>query len=63
MTTTKEKMNVRITFRSEIYFEDKDLADIAKQWEQIELVSVKNADTFEEIPLSNHFKFISYKQE
>lgn len=60
----KEKMGVRITFRSEIYFEGKDLADIANQWEQIELfssdannaraceielVSVEDADTYEDL--------------
>mgnify|MGYP007013963158 FL=1 len=57
-------MEVRITFRSEIFIKGETLADCAKQWEQmelfsdeanqheacqIELVSVEDAETFKDM--------------
>lgn len=32
-------MEVRITFRSEIYLEGKDMAEISRKWDSIELFS------------------------
>lgn len=57
-------MEVRITFRSEVFIKGETLADCAKQWEQmelfsdeanqhdacqIELVSVEDAETYNDI--------------
>lgn len=57
-------MEVRLTFRSEIFIKGETLADCAKQWEQmelfsdeanqhyacqIELVSVEDAETFKDM--------------
>lgn len=57
-------MEVRITFRSEVFIKGETLADCAKQWEQmelfsdeanqhdacsIELVSVEDAETYKDL--------------
>lgn len=53
-------MEVRITFRSEVFIEGKDLAEIKRKWEEldlnnnscmefVELCSVEDADTYEDI--------------
>lgn len=57
-------MEVRITFRSELFIKGETLADCAKEWEkmelfsdeanqcdacQIELVSVEDAETFKDL--------------
>lgn len=53
-------MEVRITFRSEAFIEGKDLAEIKRKWEEldlnnnsgmefVELCSVEDADTYEDI--------------
>lgn len=57
-------MEIRITFRSEVFIKGETLADCAKQWEQmklfsdeanqheactIELVSVEDAETYKDL--------------
>lgn len=54
-------MEVRFTYRAEIYLQGKSLKDIKKQWESlsmdeigensnfIEVVSVEDADTYDDI--------------
>lgn len=57
-------MEVRITFRSEIYIEGKDMAEISRKWDSIELFSheanlagaceielnsVEDAETYEDV--------------
>ena len=57
-------MEIRLTFRSELFIKGETLADCAKQWEQmelfsdeakqheacqIELVSVEDAETFKDM--------------